>query len=111
MYKCYGYRFGDESEMASSVGEFASLAYRTTVLRQSSRLTTFARSVAGPIEIWSLPFAGAKGSCLSSNISELVSFPCASKEIAVSASSFLLFFFLPFHSSFGNIDGATETSV
>ncbi|GBN96949.1 hypothetical protein AVEN_52384-1 [Araneus ventricosus] len=57
--RCYGYRFG--YEMVSSVGEFTTLSYLTTVLGQSSRLTTFARSVAEHIEIMNLPFAGAKG--------------------------------------------------
>ncbi|GBO04212.1 hypothetical protein AVEN_56312-1 [Araneus ventricosus] len=36
-------KFGDESEMVSSVGEFISPAYRTTVLRQYSRLQPPAR--------------------------------------------------------------------
>ncbi|GBM21900.1 hypothetical protein AVEN_11301-1 [Araneus ventricosus] len=52
--------FGDESEMVSSVGEFISAAYRTTVLRQSSRLRP-PRGQLLDIEIWILPFAGAKG--------------------------------------------------
>ncbi|GBN51049.1 hypothetical protein AVEN_153789-1, partial [Araneus ventricosus] len=49
-------------EVVSSVGEFTTLSYCTAVLRQSSRLTTYARSVAGRIEISNLSFAGAKGS-------------------------------------------------
>ncbi|GBM81763.1 hypothetical protein AVEN_247877-1 [Araneus ventricosus] len=49
-------RFG--YEIVSSVGEFTTLSYRTTVLRQSSRLTTYARSVAGHIEIRNLACPG-----------------------------------------------------
>ncbi|GBM63837.1 hypothetical protein AVEN_193637-1 [Araneus ventricosus] len=55
----FGYRFGDESEMVSNVGEFTILSRRTTVLRQPSRLTTYARSVAVHIEIWNFPFTEA----------------------------------------------------
>ncbi|GBM48088.1 hypothetical protein AVEN_34409-1 [Araneus ventricosus] len=50
----------DESEMVSSVGEFTSRAYRTTVLRLSLA-TTYARSVSRHLEFSNLPFAGAKG--------------------------------------------------